>query len=47
MGWGELMAWVETMNRQLAGEKTEPDSWQGHENDPGWAELRRRREQAR
>jgi hypothetical protein len=44
MGWRELRGWLREMNRQREIEAGRggagPDSWQGAENDPFWAEMR-------
>lgn len=47
MGWGELMAWLKSMNRELEGEKVAPDSWKNADRDPWWQMVRREREEGR
>lgn len=44
MGWREFRAWIRVMNGQREVEagraQTNPDSWDGQENDQWWAEMR-------
>lgn len=51
MGWRELRAWMVVLNKQRAAEagrdRTDPDSWDGYENDPWWAEQRHKRDEIR
>jgi len=44
MGWLEFRRWLRVMNKQIAGQRTQPDSWAGVENDPQWAEIHRERD---
>jgi hypothetical protein len=47
MEWGVFLGWLGVMKRQAEGTQTSPDSWRGVENDPWWAEQRRKREEER
>lgn len=47
MGWRELLAWCEAMNKQLKGPELSPDSWQGYAQDPWYQEQRRKRDAER
>jgi hypothetical protein len=44
MGWEELLAWRETMRREVEGQKPNPDSWDGTAGDRWWVEARRERD---
>lgn len=47
MGWREFTGYVDVMNAQIEGQKPDPGSWKGTENDPGWQELRAQRDKLR
>jgi hypothetical protein len=44
MGWGEFLAWRETMRREVEGQQPDPDSWDGTANDAWWREARQERD---
>jgi len=51
MGWRELRGWLRAMNRlrreEAGRERTDPDSWEGYQNDSFWAEARERHRRMR
>lgn len=42
MGWLEFRAWLRELNRQRS-RKSNPDTWDGADEDPNWIELRAQR----
>lgn len=46
MGWREFRAWrrelVRTLDLRAGRTRTDPDSWDGQQNDPWWEEQRRK-----
>lgn len=51
MGWREFRAWLREMNRASDAEQgrgvSDPDSWEGSQADPFWAEQREKQRQIR
>lgn len=47
MGWAEFLGWLEVVKRQRETKRPDPGSWEGHESDPDWAEMRRQRDALR
>lgn len=51
LGWRELRAWIRAMAKLREAETgrgvTEPDSWQGYENDGWWTAQREKHRQLR
>ncbi len=51
MGWRQFRAWLRECNRAREAEagraQTDPDSWDGYENDRWWAERRAQHQQMR
>lgn len=45
MGWREFNAYLAAMSRQKEGPRASAYSWRGADQDPGWIELRRIRDQ--
>lgn len=51
MGWREFWAWVRECRRireaEARAHTADPNTWKGAQNDPWWAEMRKKRAQMR
>lgn len=47
MGWRELCGYQRAMVKAKRGPEPDPGSWDGADQDPGWQQLRDRRDRLR
>lgn len=44
MGWREFCGWLEVLRKHQEGAKASADSWDHADQDPGWIEMRAKRD---